>query len=692
MSLRNEKAKQFGRQFGYVFEDAGLDKLYEVWAENKANLLNKFRQHPNWNEDALAIVMPQTEFEKQFNNSALRDFKTWVYGVLPKFKESKASEDLNESYYINKLDDIRAMIRYSEVNDSVVTVNGKNVQDIRLEINTEYDEFMQRISELHKIKNLENDKALYIDEDFESKASKVYRAIQYIADYAVSRSLTADLAREINNYVDINAVEGQKLSRVINKLCTSIGLNEYQETETRTAENGVESQIQVGYQHHFNILGEEINPQVYKRNVVISLNPLDYWGMSLGDGWASCMVVDKFNIWRFSSNTHGGMYSGGTESYMLDESTIVFYTVSDRYEGTDYYLQPKKNRCLFMVSDDFTTMIQSRVYPDGRDGGDNNKAKQFRMIMQDVVATVGGNENRWRKQDGYSPCNRYSESTGSHYKDYLTYSDVNVSYLSSVEPTRIRIGHNAICPVCGREHTRDNNILCHDCDDNEHFNRELALTIEDNPIDETVVDEVRVERCEYCGNEGEFENRISVEGHIFCCESCANNGGYHFVEGHGWMNDDVLTLTENAGYQLSTECYEDDFTHLMYHGAPLVTTRDGHTFSCGDNARQCGWIYDSNEDYWFTRDDADVIAEDGNIFYTVDSAEISGYVKAFDGKWYRRNLLHYDSFEDVYYTNYDAEVVTDDDYFFLFESSAIRAGYRETENGWVKVEETRESA
>lgn len=48
----------------------GLNRLMQVWAGAKGDLIDKMRKHPNWDEDALAIVLPHTEARKLDRASA----------------------------------------------------------------------------------------------------------------------------------------------------------------------------------------------------------------------------------------------------------------------------------------------------------------------------------------------------------------------------------------------------------------------------------------------------------------------------------------------------------------------------------------------------------------------------------------------------------------------------------------------
>ena len=159
--IEAKEAIKFLRKYGYKTNKLAVEKILRTWQENKTPLLNKFRQHPNWNEDALAIVIPNKEFPKQFSKEPINNFYDWLKNAIPKYEETKATEDKSPAYYINKLDDIRAMIRYANKNNKKVEVDGKDVHDIEEENQKEYDDFIERTASLIKVKD-DGDKAYFI--------------------------------------------------------------------------------------------------------------------------------------------------------------------------------------------------------------------------------------------------------------------------------------------------------------------------------------------------------------------------------------------------------------------------------------------------------------------------------------------------------------------------------------------------
>ena len=142
-----------------------------------------------------------------------------------------------------------------------------------------------------------------------------------------SQYIDSELADELNKICpEVHAHDGQKTSRVINKLLAYIGVGKHPE-----------------YNREFAKYADALNPLKITRHTILSVNPLDYLTMSFGNSWASCHTIDKQNK-RNMPNSYQGMYSSGTISYMLDSPSMVFYTVDASYDGNDFWHEPKINR------------------------------------------------------------------------------------------------------------------------------------------------------------------------------------------------------------------------------------------------------------------------------------------------------------------------------------------------------------
>jgi len=201
-----------------------------------------------------------------------------------------------------------------------------------------------------------------------------------------------------------------------------------------------------------------------KRLFVISANPIDYLKMSIGE-FTSCHDI------------RGGGWRSGTISYMLDKVTLITYTVAPNteieYNGTTFScndrpeLFPKieRNVCHW---DELHRLIQSRVYPQAKDGC-TDLYTAFRHEIQKRISLANG----WEVDNWTNRKRRYTEFTradrnATNYPDWSyerfggnlsTPGHSNDAY--STEP--IIIGAQPMCVVCGDRHGSSNNLRCWSC-------------------------------------------------------------------------------------------------------------------------------------------------------------------------------------------------------------------------------------
>ena len=625
----------------------GVQEIYDEWFESKQALIEKLRKHPNWDEDAMAIILKEESYDRGFNKQAIKRFYNWVTSQisaeLSKINKNKYIYDLNKelavitnmiSNYQNYLKDYFKILKINPLIDGdpmIYTVKDRKI--VVESILSNYDEIF----------------GYDVEKDIATKYRKVTDALSVFFD-AENFLATKEQANAVNNILDLKAVEGQKISKIIRKICCTIGLDkvtDVQDMGTYTKD--------MGFNREYAILTDDINPFTFKKITVISVNPLDYWSMSHGKKWKSCHYV---------GDGEDGCYSSGTESYMLDGVSVIYYIIDENYEGKEYYSQPKERRCVFCIEPDGDMILESRVYPDGRDGGDQTLAGQFRNVMQKVVADCWDKNNYWNLKKGKENCAELTASCGSHYTDYTYYDDCNVSVNKDLtENKKIIIGHRPICPVCGGYHDDTENIICHSCR-NEHT-------------------------CERCGDGVDEYDGIYCEdnGCWYCCHECADEDGVHYCDDDGEYHDE-------------DNCFYDDYLDYYHSGEPEVETEDGNKYASYDNAFNDGYEDDYYTGSWYSRDDMYwcedesvyahpnngdyvYIEDDDKYFTSEDQAEYYGYKKDIDGDWHKEDDLTYCEDEDVYVLN-DNVIVTTDGKFFSSEDKASEYGYHEVDGEWIK--------
>lgn len=238
----------------------------------------------------------------------------------------------------------------------------------------------------------------------------------------------------VNRLTGVSCSIGQRTSRVINKICKLYGVDSSPEYNTK-----------------FAALADALNPLSIERVASLSVHPCDYLEMSnTSNSWSSC------------HNIEDGCYRAGTLSYMLDPSTMIFYTVENDY-GTPLYEEPKVTREVFCYGSG--VLLQSRLYPDHTDIA---TATKYRHLVQSAIAKCCGAPNLWARQTDIDAITTYvhTYSGAMHYPDYA-YSEYlpSISLLKSVntEGAEICVGADAPCLLCGEAVDESGELQCDDC-------------------------------------------------------------------------------------------------------------------------------------------------------------------------------------------------------------------------------------
>lgn len=649
--LNDEEMSALVTQGMHVLESSGtnynphgyaLRTLFNAWVSEKGWMVDLFKKSPNYVEGKYMIKLNEVDLQRPANKEGIRQFVRWAK------------------------DELENMFRKYQFTFGFFTVEEYN-EMIR---GTYYNMLFARDSESKTYKGHTYE---YWKEDYNRIKANKMRAIDHIScisDYWVDdtvfhrymhiRDIFNMLDDANNNDIDdrfIDAIntdiqaanmkskvcKGSKWTKYIGKLCRELGLDKIVDIQTETYHaNGetITRQADKGYNYHRALLGDSINPLNYKATLILSCNPIDYWTMSWGASWASCHDICK-NGGRRGHN-YEGIYSGGTEGYMLDDATFIVYTLMDDewYETHRETHLPdeeksKRQRCVFILGED--KLIENRVYPDDRDGGDAGLNAQFRNIVQKVIADLYETPNYWELRKGASACNEAVETVYAegqdwsfHYADYVEYENGSVSYLrrinGNINTRKIQVGSEEIvCPSCGSWHSDSHEyITCDSCSDTC--------------------------RCSYCNDPiSDTDNAIyAADGDdIFCCECCAERAGYVWCEDtEDWRHED----------------------------------------NCCQDSRNGDW-------YYYTEDG--VYAGD-NWYHSVESAESDGWRYCdYDNEWEREwDTLEVGDTGEYFSTNiHDSYIETEDGWYFPDEAVAESYGYHETSDGsWTDEEEETEEA
>ena len=565
-----KEAEKLLEEYNYPYSDHGLQVLFSTYAENKKKLIGLFSKHPNWNPERLYISF-SADLHRSCDMESAKVFFDWIL----KENAKKASEN-NVKYEGHTYDEWYDIWWNDKRNK-----NGEHAIECMRKIdkeNIKYTDYYYHAYITYFLTPEMNDEIVVFEDFIKYTEKRVYTSsvltnTEEFNDAEYINNLFSFLKKENGNPV-LRVQNGQKWSRVVNKVCTIYGYNKIVDMQTSEwyTDGVYHSRTQdKGYNYQFAAFADSINPFTITRHTVLSLNPIDYWTMSFGTNWASCHTIDKENM-RHSSNNYSGCYSSGTESYMLDESSFIMYTVTPDFDETrGLENADKERRCVFFYGED--KLIQSRVYPDGRDGGDASIAGDFRSIAQKVIAECLNAPNLWmleRKTAGH-----YIDTVhgSTHYTDYNHYSDNTVSFLKRSENDNeknvkmIPVGHEPICPNCGNSHTYEENILCPVC------------------CDEGVV-------CAECGAVVDREDAIYDEDteRYYCDSDCAGRDGCYYCE--------------NVDEYHSEHIYYDDYHEEYFYDRydDYIATADGSIFMDSESAEDAGYVWVEAESDWYHED------------------------------------------------------------------------------------------
>jgi len=338
---------------------------------------------------------------------------------------------------------------------------------------------------------------------------------------------------------------GGKLSKNIQKFGKVFGLDKIKNMKTiRYTVDGEErtKAKDFGWNYQFATLSDTINPCEWHYHWVLSVNPLDFYTMSFGDNWASCHTIDKDNR-RFTSDTthqYHGMYCGGCESYALDRSTMIFYYVDSKATlDKDIYKVDKCKRVVMYFNG--STLVTSRLYPDGRDGShfDRTKDQIINLVQNALADAMGVARTAWGfREDDIWGARKYIKTAtcASHYEDYDYYRDIVTTHLVTNEGINnnigMLVGYTTVCPTCGTEVYEHDELSCEDCRPvkcgccGQLVSRDTCWS--DDYNDEYVCEDCFVGTCSECGSivTTQMDYIFDDDGELVCnrcfanCEDC----------------------------------------------------------------------------------------------------------------------------------------------------------------------------
>lgn len=416
--------------------------------------------------------------------------------------------------------------------------------------------------------------------------------------------------------IGVRAKLGMKFTKVITAFAKETEIDKIVDMQDAsfTDNNGVfhERTKDFGWKKVQAEIGDALNVLEVKSPMYLSVNQKDILTMSCGDTWSSCHYVGAGMNWRNIDHTYSGCYSGGNIGYIKDSVTLICFTTKEGIDPDDWEAG-KSHRAMFAYENG--VLYEGRVYPDGRDGGDESIATTMRNFAQKVIADALGENNVWTLKKGTESTRRHVKAGDGYigYRDWNSCEDGNVSFLQSEITDMdhvISVGTYTICPCCGEVHYNEKCVLCDHCWGNYD------------------------EECPVCGEGIYLEDdgdwvRCEDNDVIYCCRSCAERAGVYYCE-----------------------------DAMEYHDE--------------DNCRQ-----DDHDGCWYYYDGDSIFTSDGHWFHNIENAIDDGYEYAQDdGEWYPEHRLYRDSYDDYYYHD-ESEMVVIGDKTYHNLTNALRDGWSE---------------
>lgn len=470
-----ERMETLLEEYDYEYTEDALNKIIDTWATNKVDLITAFKKHPNYLEGKFMITFSHN-FDRTVDKNAVKKFRDWL-----------------TSYHT--IMSVRAFMPYS-MNKEVTSMGKKYPDNI-------YNFFV----------NMKNETNQYISQEVADKANEICP--------------------------NFHAREGQKMSRIVNKICNYVGITKLPD-----------------YNKEFAKYADAINPLQITRHTILSVNPLDYLTMSFGNSWASCHTIDKKNK-RKMPNSYEGMYSSGTVSYMLDKPSMVFYTVDASYNGKEFWNEPKINRQMFHWGEE--KLVQGRLYPQDNDGN-GGAYTPYREIVQKIMSEIFEFPNLWAVSKGTVAVSNYVLSEGTHYRDYECYGNCTQSKPKGSEnETFITIGHAPICIDCGYEHDVQNNISC--CA-GRYTCQNCGCTIDDEDDIRWVNGEPYCSDCVNwcdCCEEYFVGGGTEVNGGAYVCDSCLSEYYHRCPDCDEFYRNRRMRYVPSVDDEVCPFCFEDNY-------------------------------------------------------------------------------------------------------------------------------------
>ena len=468
--------------------DIVRNNIVDEWYARKSGLIDLLSRHPNWDDECLAIVWEQ-DYQRELDEDAFCTAYSYIYKQI-----------IDNLFYGKKMEDVRLHIRTAEENRNL-TYSGLITLD-----DSGWFDFTGFREDI-----LSSDS--FMDPDTGEVKELPFPWHRLDRSIAITSFVNAEFQQMFAKQ-GIKTQIGEKMSRAFGKLFRKWGVTNWVDITGKNM-----------YEYYFAKLADALNPLSITRHTVLSVHPCDYLLMSNGTGWRSCHNIDD------------GCCCAGTWSYMLDDLSMIFYTVDASFDNCDknIYTAKKIMRQMFFYKQGL--LHQSRLYPQDSDG-DKITNDTFRSAVQEVIAFCEDEPNLWRLITGNAGREYCRTARGAlQYPDY-EYEYCNLSTTSLLKafgdniPDEIYIGAPPVCPVTGKEYDNEgamgDMIRCFKCGRWEVVNFCYELPDGDYVCEDCYNEYYTT--CKCCEEVCDIDDCYITADGDYVCEDCYNE--YYFTCDH----------------------------------------------------------------------------------------------------------------------------------------------------------------
>ena len=559
--------------YHWIYTTDAVRKIIRTWWREKEPVMRRFAGHPNWKPEKFMLVW-DNNYTRPVDLHGIKKVMEWAIDYAHSIQEMKKSP-----YTISYDEASKICQYYYRLKETIASVVGGYTF-----VTGTIDGFpisLQGLREVRslyqKYKNIQND--IYENySDYTEESHDRYIVISNIFrilyDWAIEENFSNLLSEEKANYLnakaekiglDLRAVQGQKITKPLQKILKYIKANETPEWNKMIA-----------------VLGDSINPLQFKRHTIISFNPIDYLRMSIMENATSCHNIDKGRVEVTGGQFGDGCHAAGTIAYMLDNSTAIHYTVKSEYTGEDYERQYKVTRCCLSFGDEKNQFVRvGRLYPQDNDSVEGNAMReQIREQVENICSTIWGTVNLWKKHlmRDYHEDFIKSESSAAYPDWEQNYGDGSEILLRNTDFMdnngifhKIKVSAQPLCVECGYPHDCNSEInCCHNFKDNGsrfwcayHQRWEFEddyIVIENAPFGEDCICRDAYEQGNYYGFEGNYytydDDTIDIDGTCFPTWDDAECNGYRYAyDIDEWCTEDDVAYSERYDMDIYTPNY-----------------------------------------------------------------------------------------------------------------------------------------